>query len=126
MDLNVSRISSFDNEARLPRSVVKGIGSRNGLHKRTLGNLDVQELAIFLVQAGNCYPLHEFRCINSRIKSSQTARLRSFPGFGGVESCYGLPRMGGLSTMLRSEIRWETNVAHSYHRDNWLVAAKRS
>ena len=74
MDLNVSRISSFDNEARLPRSVVKGIGSRNGLHKRTLGNLDVQELAIFLVQAGNCYPLHEFRCINSRIKSSQTAR----------------------------------------------------
>ena len=74
MDLNVPGISSFDNEARLPRSVVKGIRPRIGLHMRILGNLDIQKLAVFLVQAGNCYPLHEFRCINSRIKSSQTAR----------------------------------------------------
>ena len=74
MDLNVLGVRSVDNEARLPRSVVKGIRPRIGLHMRILGNLDIQERAVFLVQAGNCYPLHEFRCIKLRIKSSQTAR----------------------------------------------------
>ena len=59
MDLNVLGVRSVDNEARLPRSVVKGIRPRIGLHMRILGNLDIQKLAVFLVQAGNCSPLHE-------------------------------------------------------------------